>query len=123
MDLLTIFLQRFFGAYTAVDWLTYIGFLIIGITISVGFKSRTRDKLSPNTPYKFNLKFFIIDNFPRVLSSLLACFVVIRFSSSLGFVFIDVYAIVLGLLFDQFRDIYTEVKESYRDKIRKFFTK
>ncbi|MGY0034470.1 hypothetical protein [Pedobacter sp. NJ-S-72] len=68
------------------DWPTFVAamiFALIGAIISLRVKASKRDKLSPETPYKFSLTFLVWDNLLKLLASALPVFIGIRFSSAL----------------------------------------
>ena len=53
-------------------------FSLLGIAISLYHASRSRDKLSENTPFKFSWYFLIWDNFRRIIVTLIVMFILFR---------------------------------------------
>lgn len=119
---LNTFLLRILGNVTLTDYLFYLFFIGIGVLISVRFIAKGRNKISDNTPYKFNIKFFIVDNLPRVFLSIIKCFVLIRFWTEItGHELSEYSCIFIGLFFDQSSELLAKFKEKYKAKIRAFF--
>lgn len=64
----------------SVQWfISMMLFALVGATINLLLNVSERDKNSDNTPYHFSLKFMLLDNWKRMLSTLLLIFVFVRF--------------------------------------------
>lgn len=66
------------GGKTGGYYLAGFFFAFLGIMLSLYQSSRSRDKLSPNTPLKFSLTFLIWDNLKRVVITLIVMFILFR---------------------------------------------
>lgn len=54
-------------------------FSLLAILLSLYMQSRSRDKLSPNTPYRFSFWFLVWDNLKRILAGMICMFLFFRF--------------------------------------------
>lgn len=118
----TEFLLRFLGKLTPLDYLTYFFFIALGVTASIRLLATDRNKMSSCTPYSFSFKFFILDNIPRALGSIVVVFLIIRFWSEYTEQPIsELTATVIGLFYDLIREGFSRAKEKYQERIREFF--
>lgn len=80
-------MQTFINYITGTtDYPFYIAqwfFAIVGLAISILLHARTRDKQSDNTPDQFSFRFLILDNYKRIILSVLLIFIFIRFPDML----------------------------------------
>jgi hypothetical protein len=98
------FQRNMLGSLTMAYYASTMLFALIGAIIGLRISSLKRDKLSPNTPQKFNLWFMIRDNAQRLFTSFLICFVIFRFAGTFitnPGVDLMMYAVGIGLFFDQ----------------------
>ncbi|MBP7398195.1 MAG: hypothetical protein KA954_01320 [Chitinophagales bacterium] len=86
MNLLT-FLADFkgyvLGSITPAEWAAALLFAMVGVSISLGRYTNTRDKHSERTPLKFNFWFMLTDNAGRIWINLLSVLIFLRFSPEL----------------------------------------
>lgn len=123
MSVLEEIILRLLGTVSIVEYLVLTIFIIIGVTASIRIDTLNRDRLSCETPYKFNFKFFLFDNLKRLLKSVTMIFLIIRFGEDLtGTKLSDWGAVLIGLSFDQvgviIGDRLEKFKKSMRDKFR-----
>ncbi len=106
------FLQLILGPTSPAMFAALLCFSLVGVAINLLIHSTTRDKKSPNTPYKFSIKFLLYDNWKRIVLSLLLLLVTIRF---MGLVFDvdtgnqEVYlaaSVAVGFGFDKLAEIW-----------------
>ncbi len=90
-----------FGAYSIVQLIGFLLFYIFGYIVYGLIETSGRDKLSPNTPEKWNWKFWFKDNWRRYLTTILCSFILFRFSSEMsGHPFSNFDAVAFGLIGD-----------------------
>jgi hypothetical protein len=88
-----------FGAYTQVQLIGYLWFLMIGYTIYGLNETTSRDKLSAKTPNKWNWLFWIKDNWRRYLVTILTTYVMFRFYIKIvGHEFSNYEALMMGMI-------------------------
>jgi hypothetical protein len=73
------FITNIIGAGGAQHFITMMIFALVGATINLLTNVSKRDKLSASTPMDFSLKFMLLDNWKRMVSSLLLIYLFIRF--------------------------------------------
>lgn len=115
-------IARLLGAVSIVDYIVLSIFIMIGITASIRIDTIKRDSLSPCTPFEFNLKFFLLDNFKRFIKSFVTIFLIIRFGEDItGKELTEWGAVLLGLGFDQIGGIINQKLENFKKEIRERF--
>lgn len=67
------------GKSSPAMFLAMMLFALIGAIIMWTIDVRKRDKMSESTPVKFSLKFWFMDNYPRIIGGLLLVYISIRF--------------------------------------------
>jgi len=82
-EFLKEFLSYFVGNMTYAHFSALIVFALIGATIKLGLHIGARDVQSPATPVKFNFRFMVLDNLPRIISSGLLVYLFLRFPAQL----------------------------------------
>jgi hypothetical protein len=98
---MTEFFTLIFGDYSIAQLMAFTIFFIIGYVIYGLTETSGRDKLSPNTPKKWNWKFWFWDNWKRYLTTILCTFVLFRFYDNIsGHIFGCFDAVSLGLIGD-----------------------
>jgi hypothetical protein len=73
-----------FGAMGATHFIILFIFAMIGVAIKLTMHGASRDVNSTSTPLEFKLKFFILDNWKRIINSLLLILVFLRFIPELA---------------------------------------
>lgn len=100
------------------DLPTYLAafiFAMIGVVIILLLKSNKRDRLSKSTPYKFSIKFLIIDNLKEILLGLLLIIIALRFSVEYaGAELTMYYALGVGLGIQKLSGIISKIEVSAR---------
>lgn len=71
------------GDITLGTYLASFFFALLAILLSMWTQSLKRDKLSPETPYKFSWRFLIWDNTKRITAGMIVSFLLFRTSLSL----------------------------------------
>ena len=90
-----------FGVYTWVQLFGFAWFFLIGYVIYGLNETSNRDKLSGNTPKKWNWKFWFRDNWRRYLTSILSTYIFFRFYIEfVGHEFTYFEALMMGLIGD-----------------------
>lgn len=74
------FTELLLGTNDLPTYLAALLFALIGAFIVLLLKSRTRDRLSPNTPSQFSYKFLAWDNLREIILALLLISLALRFS-------------------------------------------
>lgn len=96
------FLSQLLGTTNVPTYLAGFVLAAIGALISLRLHAASRDKLSGNTPVKFSIRFFLLDNINRLFTGLLITFVAFRFTNEfLGAEFTMWSAFLIGLLNDR----------------------
>lgn len=92
-------LQIIMGDKTGGYYIAGFFFSFLAVLLSLYRYSRTRDKNSPTTPYKFSWSFLIWDNIKRIFVSLILMFILFRlFDLSNPFMMIGVgFFVAFGL--------------------------
>lgn len=115
-------IARLLGAVSIVDYIVLSIFIMIGITASIRIDTIKRDRLSPCTPFEFDLKFFLLDNFKRFIKSFVTIFLIIRFGEDItGKELTEWGAVLLGLGFDQIGGVINQKLENFKKEIRERF--
>jgi ABC-type Mn2+/Zn2+ transport system permease subunit len=118
----TTILTRLLGNLTTADYLIYFIFIALGVTASIRLQARNRNKMSECTPYHFSFKFFILDNLPRAVGSIIVVFLIIRFWNEYTKTSIsELQATLIGLCYDLIKDAFNQLKEKYKNRIRETF--
>lgn len=87
--------------YTWLQLFGYLWFFIIGYVIYGLTEAGSRDVASPNTPVKWNWKFWFHDNWRRYLTTILCSYVLFRFYNQVsGHPFGYMDAVGIGLIGD-----------------------
>lgn len=73
------FITNLIGAGGAQHLFTLMFFALVGANINLLDNLSKRDKYSPSTPMDFSLKFLVLDNWKRMVSSLLLIYLFVRF--------------------------------------------
>jgi hypothetical protein len=95
------FFKTILGNYTAVQLLGYLWFFVIGYIVYGLTETTGRDVESPNTPKKWNWKFWFYDNWRRYLTTILCSYILFRFYIEVsGHPFGNFDAVGLGLIGD-----------------------
>jgi len=95
------FFTILFGDYSVAQLLAFVVFFILGYVVYGLIETSGRDKLSVNTPKKWNWKFWFNDNWRRYLTTILCSFILFRFYSEVsGHDFGNFDAVTFGLLGD-----------------------
>ena len=122
MEIFKEILLRVLGTNTLVDYIVLFIFIGIGVTISIRLGVNKRDKYSQNTPIKFNIWFFILDNLQRAISSVFIAFLLIRFGEGLiGRQVTELGALGIGCALDIIKDSSTQYLEKFRCYVRDKF--
>lgn len=97
------FQENMLGNLSLAYYASTMIFALIGALIGLRLSAMKRDKLSENTPYRFNIWFMIRDNAQRLFTNFLICFVIFRFAGMFITPGVDIMfgAIGIGLFFDQ----------------------
>jgi len=66
------------GGKTGGYYIAGFFFSLLAIILSVYIHSKTRDKNSPCTPYKFSWRFFFWDNAKRIVAGMIVMFILFR---------------------------------------------
>lgn len=112
MTILSAFLERITGQDNPADFLYYIFFAFVGVTIMLLFQTTSREVNSVNTPMRFSWRFLWCDNTKRILLSVLLIYVSLRFTKTLlGFNLSEPYALGIGAGLDKISEI---LKEKFR---------
>lgn len=83
-------------------FVTQMFMALIGVSISLLLHAQTRDKYSPATPVKFSIGFLIVDNWKRVVLSLLLIYVFIRFFPEIFGINLSLFwCLAIGLSLDK----------------------
>jgi hypothetical protein len=94
-------LKTIFGEYTTVQLLGYLWFFLVGYIIYGLTEATGRDVKSPNTPIKWNWRFWFYDNWRRYLTTILCSYILFRFYIEVsGHPFGNFDAVGLGLIGD-----------------------
>jgi hypothetical protein len=72
-------IQNFIGANGFQHFATLMIFALIGATVNLLTNVTNRDKESTATPYHFSFKFMLLDNWKRMVNSLLLIYLFVRF--------------------------------------------
>jgi len=95
------FFTILFGDYSVAQLLAFMVFFILGYVVYGLIETSGRDKLSVNTPKKWNWRFWFNDNWRRYLTTILCSFILFRFYSEVsGHDFGNFDAVTFGLLGD-----------------------
>lgn len=106
------------GDYSLALYAAGFIFTAIGALISLRLHAAKRDKLSPNTPYKFSWTFMIQDNILRLISGCLMVFAVFRFAPDLLKQDLSMLlALLLGLVSDNLVYIFQKIQDGARKKL------
>jgi hypothetical protein len=73
------FITNLIGAGGAQHFFTMMFFALFGATINLLINLSNRDKYSAATPLDFSTKFLLLDNWKRMLSSLMLIYLFVRF--------------------------------------------
>lgn len=77
------FISYFIGNYSPAMFAAMLVFALIGAMIMWTIDVRKRDKTSKSTPEAFSLKFWFMDNYPRMIGGLLLVYISLRFLTAL----------------------------------------
>lgn len=89
------------GDYTFIQLFGFFWFLMIGYIIYGLNEAGGRDAQSPNTPIKWNWKFWFYDNWRRYLATILSTYVFFRFYVEfVGHPLTNFEALMIGLIGD-----------------------
>ncbi len=77
------FIQHLIGTTDAASFAASFVFAVVGIILSLKLHSKKRNKADASTPYRFSIKFLLLDNIDRISFSLLLIFVALRFCKEL----------------------------------------
>lgn len=77
------FTEMIIGHITLAEFMGYLFWVIVGTLIYQLMEVKDRNKHSDRTPYQFNLKFWFLDNWKRLLVTFLLILVNIRFWENL----------------------------------------
>jgi len=95
------FFTILFGDYSIAQLMAFVVFFVLGYVVYGLIETSGRDKLSVNTPKKWNWKFWFNDNWRRYLTTILCSFILFRFYSEVsGHDFGNFDAVTFGLLGD-----------------------
>jgi hypothetical protein len=96
------FFSLLLGNQTGVYFLALIFFALLGAGISLLLQTTARDVVSPATPKHFSWVFFWIDNWKRIVLSLLLIYVALRFAPDLfGVTINEFWALAIGFANDK----------------------
>lgn len=113
--------QYYLGTDNVQYFIALFFFACLGAIISLLIQSNMRDVKSQSTPVKFSWSFFFLDNWKRIVFSLLIIYVAIRFSSELLHVTLGPFsALGIGLGLDKVSELIknnTGFLQVNRDKI------
>lgn len=105
------FLINFLGTTDLPTYLAGFALALIGAILSLRLHANSRDKMSSNTPYKFNFWFMIQDNIQRLFTGFLITFAAFRFTNEIaGMQFTMWAAFVIGLLNDQVAGLISKIE-------------
>jgi len=111
------------GADTWQAFATQYFFAIVGVVISLLLHSNNRIVSDTSTPYKFSLKFLILDNWKRVMLNMLLIYVFIRFFKELTGIELSLFwCLAIGIGFDKLAEFLKNkiaALQVDRDKINK----
>jgi hypothetical protein len=71
--------QQLLGSLSPSEFLAAIFFALVGLVISLLLQSNVRDVKSDNTPFHFDWGFLLLDNWKRIVLSILMIYISIRF--------------------------------------------
>lgn len=112
-----MYLSELLGSRSVAVWLASFTFILIGVIVSLRISARDRNKLSPNTPEKFNWWFLIRDNISRTIGSIFVAFSLVRFGEELAGITMNYFGcFLLGLCFDQVYKLLIDWQKKGRDK-------
>ena len=95
------FFTILFGDYSIAQLMAFVVFFVLGYVVYGLIETSGRDKLSVNTPKKWNWRFWFNDNWRRYLTTILCSFILFRFYSEVsGHDFGNFDAVTFGLLGD-----------------------
>ena len=115
-----------FGGHTAAFFVSSFFFVLLGALACICLNVAKRDKKSENTPITFSLKFFIEDNYLRLLANVVIAFVVVRFFDEIfPFMVMSMWlAFVIGFVFDYviilLRELQFRLRKMLKMKLVKF---
>lgn len=118
-------LQSYLLGDASIDkWKAIMILSILMAGVMMFSRVRGRDVLSPNTPVKFSMKFFIADSGARILATLISIFLVARVSLVwINPNYVVLFAIFIGLISDQLPVLFGWVKEEGITRIKRIMLK
>lgn len=94
---------------------TYI-FAFIGAIYSLSLNVKSRDKLSPESPYHFSWNFLWCDNTKRIITSVISIFICLRFAKEIFGVDVTMYfALIIGFSLDKLSQ-YIKDRVKFKDE-------